>query len=126
MITWVCQICHQPIKNGTGYLLCPRDLYSVQQAWARFNQGRSEFDSVRFEDLAAMPGSVSWIAVHGACHDGPEPAYLIEIERIRTALHLLDWTQHLMRKGWPAEHTDWADLVQRVAKDLNGGRLVDA
>jgi hypothetical protein len=65
--------------------------------------------------VLARPEPAHWHAWHLACDPEPDGGrYFIDVERIRTAWDVLDWTAHLTQKRWLAD-TDWFDVVRDIA-----------
>ncbi len=126
-ITWPCEVCGKPIKDGAGYLTVSiRAMRVHEDSWVqyreRLRQRREAAGNPALfaEDLADMPRTqrAHWLAVHGECDPDPgSGGHQIEVERIRTAHHLLAWTAHLMGKRWLRD-TDWADLLGGIGGNL--------
>lgn len=131
-ITWSCEICGYPIKDGHGYIELPsaeRARYVHEMAAWEARHGRELSSSDTADDntltqmrmrvitgsmLMRLPRLGHWRALHRACDPHPgSGGYWFDVGRARTTGELLDWTLHLMEKRWIGT-TDWAGLVRRA------------
>jgi hypothetical protein len=117
-ITWICDVCDDPIDDGDGYIgvdataatcayLAVLDLECRQRS-----AGGIQF--VSMSDLAALPKPERWFVVHQTCDPHPhrESDYHFDVARCRTVPELLGWNAHLSGKNWHAR-TDWPSFMQR-------------
>jgi hypothetical protein len=128
-ITWLCNVCGQPIKAKTGYLTADWGR-ALQQYWdakkrdrQRWNEteARGErFVAFNVSELLDAPGPVSWQALHRDCDPDPErDDYWFGVERADTLAKVMNWTAHLMEKNWLPE-TNWRHLLRIVAGSGGG------
>jgi len=99
VIPWTCDECGWPIDNNAGWLYLPSTVYRDVEAPA--------------PDTA----KVHWRVHHTLCIPERErcaAGYDIEIHRVRSWSHLVDWTCHLAEKMWFLS-TDWAEIMCRRA-----------
>lgn len=116
-LQWICDYCGEPIGDGKGYLTISRDVIEMPtriKAWETLHPGYNWTPP----ELATYPSSVKWETLHSSCDLEPTGLYVIEVERIRSTTAALEWTAHLMEKGW-TKYTDWAGLI-RSAVDQAG------
>lgn len=116
-LAWLCRACGRPIEDGTGYLhvdhLLVSQRESAREDWER--KGRDDFGLSFADFIRDVPDEVPWEAHHAACDPDPDSGdYWIEIHRVRTHGHLLNWTAHLMEKSWLMD-TNWDELIRHMS-----------
>ncbi|WP_153182993.1 hypothetical protein [Streptomyces sp. E5N298] len=118
----ICDACRKPVQGAEGYLWIDNDqINAVLKAVAEWDRQHTLTDSPRpgakmfsVADLFDYPEEVKWQAHHHTCDPKQDAnAYSIQANRIDTWPELLDWTAHLMEKGW-LTHTDWDDVLRGV------------
>ena len=117
-ITWVCDKCHRPIANGQGYvhIACSaiRSTEAGQRKWDQEHPG----PVYAAADLVTYPAPAPWEIHHHRCDPRPNSDdYWFGIERIRSAVDVIEWTEHLTGKAWS---TDWSDTLRAVCSALRG------
>ena len=120
----ICDTCHRPIADHTGYLYI--DLGEVREYQRAAREWRTAHSSVApVSDVLNNPVRPCWRVRHGACDTAKEPStYAIGVDRIRSWRDLTWWTAHLFDKRWfPA--TDWGSLMRGVAEN-SGTRIQPA
>lgn len=121
-LVWICETCHKPVDNGTGYLHVDLKETGIRErAYAEWERrhtdedGNTTIQGSAWTELFDLPERAPWQAHHAACDPDPEAGdYWFSIERARTHADLLRWTAHLMEKTW-LEATDWQELIDRMA-----------
>ncbi|HEV8534861.1 MAG TPA: hypothetical protein VGR87_03960 [Candidatus Limnocylindria bacterium] len=98
-IQWRCGRCSEVIDDGDGYIVIA------------FSEIRAHLA------MRTLPGARGWRVVHRRCDRWPRDGYEINVERIRTARDLADWTRHLAEKAWLAR-SNWTELSRRAASAL--------
>lgn len=120
-IDWRCDVCKEPVKNGTGYIEADtRTAQAYGRAYVDFEAKEHEkakasggWPRVDLEALWDLPDPGAWHVYHRACDPEPDySGYWFAIERCRTQTQLLDWTAHLMEKNWLA-WTTWDLFIRR-------------
>lgn len=131
-LVWICDECDGPIANGFGYLdVRLRDIAGTRglpdlperyegDDFERDYEGASNDNEdegpLTFSSLMDRPDAAEWRALHASCGPEPdEPSYCINVGRIRTWPQVLNWTAHLMGKGW-LKDTDWDELLVTIAQ----------
>ena len=116
-ITWTCQHCRKPIKDGTGWITIERS-----EAWQHARDVKAWRDSLedpRFitgTKLDALPDKPRWNITHSTCDEVEDvTGYTIDIDRIRTERDLLSWSAHLLGKTW-IQHTDWHRVIRKATR----------
>ncbi|MDZ8200629.1 hypothetical protein RZO50_03840 [Microbacterium sp. SSW1-59] len=122
-LVWNCEHCKKPIADDEGALIIRgREMAKHEKAWAEHDrQQRAELEAtgiprmVPVHELMALPSRVEWRGRHVGCglNSIGDVYYDIPVGSLRTYFHVVDWTAHLMEKGW-LESTDW----QRVLRDV--------
>jgi hypothetical protein len=127
-ITWLCDVCGQPIKAKTGYVTVDDGKALRQYGDAEEREFRREVEArangqiafIELTEMLSWPDSVKWQALHHDCDPDPERGdYWFGVERVDTLARLLDWAAHLSEKNWIAQ-TDWDDLLRTVAAAAGG------
>jgi hypothetical protein len=128
-----CEECDERIADGDGYLTVSlAAIHRREQAEQECEQenlrrttpgGLSLYSAA---DLLTVLEIIRWRVLHSRCDPDPEgDDYWIAVERIKTPSGLLELTAHLIEtKAW-LEHTDYADLLRRIATDLTSERDQD-
>lgn len=119
-ITWTCDVCGQPVDDGTGYLHASYlDIQAAKDARKQYDQEHAPDGGWQVVDLLNLPKRAPWQVHHRACDPRPDGGdYIIEVERIRTHLEVLERTAHLLEKTW-LPLTDWNSIIQRVVKEAH-------
>ncbi|MEU5902683.1 hypothetical protein [Streptomyces venezuelae] len=117
----ICQGCGNRITDDAGYLwVHTQEVHTAQQearAWEAQHPANGE-SSLDLLDLLDHPEPIRWRSHHQACDpDRDSSHYRIPAARLHTRADLLDWTAHLMEKGW-LPHTDWRDVL---SENRHGG-----
>lgn len=117
-ITWLCEICGDPIADRSGYVgVSTQESLRYKREREQFEIDHPRIGGMRILSGAALfevPKPAHWQVIHRSCDPDPEGGgYWIEIERARTEKQLLNWTAHLMHKRWLTE-TDWYRLLERI------------
>lgn len=112
-LEWECERCGFPIADGAGYLAI--DLHEASTAEvleAEWHERHRDSIGATLAELMTLPEPARWVIAHDKCSPLPDgPYYCIDIERAKTAAHLLNWTAHLMSKTWLSA-TNWDDLIR--------------
>ncbi len=117
-ITWLCDECHRPVADGTG---CLHIAYSAirateagQRKWKQDHPG----PVFTVADLLTFPAPAPWAVHHLRCDPRPNSDdYWFGVERIRSAVDVIEWTSHLTAKAWS---TDWSGTLRAVCGALRG------
>lgn len=118
-IVWTCDVCHEPVHDGTGYIECDR--YAAQEQRRHVERNEAPRAPRRESGASAIPASdieplalVPWHAYHHGCDPHPESdTCWYDIERVNTLTKMLHRTGHLMEKRWFA-YTDWRLITQSL------------
>lgn len=97
-LRWRCAGCGEIVEDGFGYLaVAVRDLLAA----------------------AHDPSlTAAWRVRHDSCDRGESfPSFWLAVEDAREPSALMWWTESLGSRGWLG-YTDWADLLERAADDL--------
>ena len=110
-VTVFCQTCMKQFSADGAVWLDGFELDEAETR-AKADRGRTRWT---MDELSKIPGPAKWRAQHYACRGEPKSiAYEIEVERLDTAAKLVDWTAHLMNKGW-INDTDWSSVLRSAA-----------
>lgn len=113
-LEWRCSICRSPIDDEDGYVELPSiEMVRHRGEMARWKETHppGPWGLITASALREYPNEPHWWIIHRQCDPDTEGGgYWIGVERIRTLVQLLQWTQHLMGKTWFAE-TDWGDAI---------------
>ena len=115
-LVWICEACRKPVADGTGYIhVNMHDVGQAEHAVRAWAEKHGDKIGHPLAEYLEWPDAVRWQAHHATCDPRPDAAdYWFGVERARTHAHLLNWTAHLMEKTW-LEHTDWSELIDRMA-----------
>ena len=107
----VCDICGEEVTTSNGFIDIDKheveNSESARHAWDQEHSGRLQ----SFAESISAPEPAKWQWGHLNCITGE--MYQITADRFDTLGKALDWTLHLMEKGW-LEETDWGAFVRRV------------
>lgn len=117
-ITWLCAVCHEPIRKGAGYLeVDRRKAVERRRETNRFMaEHRQPGGYVTFNGAETMmlASRVPWLPHHRSCDPRPdESGYWIAVERIDSLRKLIHWAGHLAGKDW-INSTSWSSLLQGI------------
>jgi hypothetical protein len=127
-IVWRCDICRQPIDDTQGYVAIDDEAIKRYRAdsarWDADHQGRTpsgRFQAYSISELLDAPQPAQWRVLHRSCDPDPHQTwvYWIGVETCRTLVELLDWTCHLLEKGW-LDDTNWNQVVRRAVAGRQG------
>jgi hypothetical protein len=115
-LEWVCDVCRMTIADSEGMLWV--DVVAAESVGrARLAWDSAHASTASLSEYLSRPRQVRWHVVHYRCDPDPDAAaYMVEVATARTAWELLDWTAHFMGKSWVG-HTDWDQVIARVARD---------
>lgn len=143
-INWACELCHEPIDltagKEPGYLQVTSaeahrhraETVAWNERWpdGEHEPGGSTWKPLNLEAVFDKPKRMHWEVICRPCDqarnqqreaDGLTPDgghYWVDLARVRTPGNFLEWTAHVMEKGWVAKDTDWLDLTAKVAAML--------
>lgn len=134
VLTWGCEMCGDPIKDGDGYIELPsseRRRYAAElNDWEsrrpKPTHQTTSFDGVMdspaaWKHVMSMPPKSHWWAIHRSCDPNIDGGgYWFDVSRIRSHADVLEWTTHLMAKRWIGD-TDWLQLIGRVTATGSNG-----
>lgn len=116
VISWPCDACGDPVDDGYIHIshAAIRVAEEAHARWEREHPGPMYSGA----ELAAAPLRAAWQLHHASCDPYPESDdYWIEVEGIRTAVGVLDWSVHLGGKGWIGV-TNWPTIQRRALRAL--------
>lgn len=117
-LIYTCHVCHERLSDDGFIEVSYQDMttYHEQQlAWKTSHSGVG----MTLRELLDQPDPAEWVAVHHACNFlGDRGTYTIDITRVATTEHLLQWTLHFAGKDF-LESTNWVEFVQGLVGDFN-------
>ena len=106
----VCDKCGQQVTTLDGVIdIDKQEVDNVETARAAWEQAHPD-PLLSVTEILEMPSAAKWQWGHLNCVTGD--MYQITADRFDELGKALDWTLHLMEKGW-LKHTDWRELVRR-------------
>ena len=114
----ICWKCRLEIGQDDGYLWAHTGEVDVVQrtfrGWDKQYTGPDGGLSLTLGQMLAYPEPAFWRAHHQHCDpDRDGMHYRVPAERLRIRADLLDWTAHLMEKGW-LPYTDWREVIRET------------
>jgi hypothetical protein len=135
----VCFTCRENVPDGGGVIHIRHfDVREFERTVAAQDEQRKDraavdgrtdgLDIFTLADMLARPEQPHWQVHCDACNphrrNGCEGCYSFGVERCRTWAQLVDWTVHLVEKGWVLESTNWTELVRATAHGTSDIGLV--
>lgn len=122
---WNCQTCGKLIKPGMGYLWLHTEELKAAIAWGEEQEKERSKErrpgapwKVICADDIPEPVIARWKVQHAKCDTQPdEECYWIPVERMTTAVDVLERTVHLMEKTW-FHCTNWNSVLRGVAHTM--------
>lgn len=117
-LIWNCWQCGDQIDPPEGHIYVK--FADIQGTQADLDEWEDEYGEAlhTWDDIMRKPGPVRWMICHDVCDPDPDAdGYFIPLRRLRTPMHMLAWTAHLMAKNW-LPLTDWDDLLDRITGGL--------
>jgi hypothetical protein len=135
----VCFTCQNDIPDGGGVIhVAHREVNQVERARAAAREQRAAraaaegrpggMETFTMADLLAEPEDARWQVHCDSCNphqdDGCEGCYWFGVERCRTWSQLINWTAHLVEKGWVLAATNWTEFIRTAAHGTSNVGLI--
>jgi hypothetical protein len=122
-IQWVCASCSTLIDSTdklAGIILDQEQMTNAEKLLSDYAQYEREKaligsvidDTLRIANIVKTPEG-QWVPYCSSCASTVSEAYFISVDRISTLAQVLDWTVHLMGKGWVG-YTDWSYWMRKI------------